>query len=339
MDFSKIVSKIFWRSADKVGQLPIVGKMPEFEGVGPWLNSSPLNREELAGKVILVDFWTYSCVNCLRTIPYVNAWHDAYSEHGLVIIGIHTPEFEFEKSEENVQLAISRLGIKYPVALDNQYKLWHRYRNHYWPAHYFADIQGNLRAHHFGEGGYGHSEMVIRQLLKEAGREIDSPLVSESVVADVGQEGASTPETYLGYNRMEYLGSPEGIAMDRTRHYSSITDPTTNIFYLDGQWELKGEYAVPQEAGARITYRVVVSQINMVMVGPKDGARVLVRLDDRSLTKETKGSDCEVNGGHSLIVKEGRMYNIVNLKNKPAEHLIEITFLDPGVHVYSFTFG
>ena len=139
-------------------------------------------------------------MNCLRTIPYVNAWHKAYSEYGLVIIGIHTPEFEFEKDEESVRLAVERLGIKYPVALDNQYKLWHRFKNHYWPAHYFVDAQGNLRSHHFGEGGYRHSEMIIRQLLKEAGQEVNFPLVSGGVKADVGQKGVNTPETYSRRN-------------------------------------------------------------------------------------------------------------------------------------------
>ena len=154
MTWNKLISKLLRRQADGVGELPIEGKLPEFEGVGPWLNvAAPLTPAALAGRVAMIDFWTYSCVNCLRTVPYVNAWHRAYSPLGLTIIGIHTPEFEFEKAEANVRSAVARLGIEYPVVMDNDYRLWNRFRNHYWPAHYFVDAEGNLRAHHFGEGG------------------------------------------------------------------------------------------------------------------------------------------------------------------------------------------
>jgi thiol-disulfide isomerase/thioredoxin len=339
MNWRRAFFRLFGRSADTVGRLPIEGRMPEFEGIGPWINSEPLTRETLRGQVVLVDFWTYSCVNCQRTVPFLKAWHQTYRQHGLTIIGVHTPEFEFERSEENVRSEVARLGIEFPVALDNDYRLWNRYRNHYWPAHYFVDTDGNLRAQHFGEGGYGHSEAVIRRLLVDAGQRLDFSPVSPSVEADAGRSGKLTPETYLGFNRLEYLGSPEGVPLGQPRRFTSIPEPAVNIFYLDGTWRIEENFAVPEESGARLLYRVSASQVNVVADGPDGGARVKVLLDGEPLTEKTAGVDCWPGGEHSLEIREGRMYQLIDTRSAPAEHLMEIVFLDPGVKAYSFTFG
>ncbi|MFA6604356.1 MAG: redoxin domain-containing protein, partial [Patescibacteria group bacterium] len=188
--------------------LLVEGRMPALDSAGPWLNSAPLAAADLAGRVVLIDFWTYSCINCLRTLPHLQAWHEAYGKTGLTIIGVHTPEFDFEKETINVQRAAERHGLTYPIVLDNDYVLWNRYRNRCWPAHYFIDAGGNIRYRHFGEGDYAHSEEIIRTLLAEAGKipPAEPVHLAEPTLACAGQ---LTPETYLGFDRVEYLGSPE----------------------------------------------------------------------------------------------------------------------------------
>jgi thiol-disulfide isomerase/thioredoxin len=344
MGWRSWLKRLVGSSPVEVGQLPVEGQLPEFVGVGPWINSEALTKESLAGQVVLVDFWTYSCINCLRTLPYLKAWHEAYARHGLVIVGVHTPEFPFEKDEANVRHEVARLGLPYPIVLDNDYRLWNSYRAHYWPSHYFIDSQGQVRSHHFGEGGYRHSEAVIRQLLKEAGATIDFDPVSDQVADDLAvaadpPAGQLTPETYLGFNRLEYLGSPESVALGVAKRYTAIDDPATNIFYLDGEWRIEEDFAVPAASGARLAFRAVSAEINLVMVGAEGGLRVKVLLDGQPLTAETAGTDCWAGGEFSLEVHEGRLYNLVRLSSPPAQHLLELVFLDPGAHLYAFTFG
>ncbi len=334
-----IIDRIFRRPSGRVSaqSLPVEGKAPEFKDVTGWLNTPPLSMKGLAGKVVLVDFWTYSCVNCVRTLPFLSAWHEAYKEKGLVIIGIHTPEFDFERDAANVEAAVRRSGISYPVALDNGYAMWNAYRNHYWPAHYFIDARGRVRYHHFGEGGYEHSEAVIKALLQEAGVIGAVGEVSGSVPQDVDFKKIGTPETYLGFTRMEYLGSPESVRKDSSQRYSAVRDPAPNVFYFDGAWEVRDEYAITAETGSRVVYKVTAAKVHLVMEGPAEGAEVEVRLDGVPITAEQRGKDVNDNG--VVRVREGRLYDLVDMGGRYGTHLLELTFRSPGVKCYAFTFG
>jgi thiol-disulfide isomerase/thioredoxin len=321
------------------GSLPVEGAMPEFAGIAGWLNGGPFTKAQLAGKVVLVDFWTYSCINCIRTLPHVNAWHEAYGGKGLVIIGVHTPEFEFEKDPENVKKAVERYGINYAVAVDNDYAMWNAYRNHYWPAHYFIDGKGNIRYHHFGEGNYAHSESVIRALLAEAGAapaHEAGPQAAATV--DFGKVGS--PETYLGSDRLESLGSPESVRMGSPQRYSSVKDPAVNIFYFKGSWTVNPDHAVPDEPGASVVFRYRASTANLVMDGGGLPLKAEVTVDGRPLTAENKGADVILEDGRSyVVVKDGRLYNLVDMRGAYGTHLLEIVFLDPSAKCYAFTFG
>jgi thiol-disulfide isomerase/thioredoxin len=335
------LSKLFGGGEPRVdpGSLPVEGRAPEFARIAAWFNSEPVAMASLRGKVVLVDFWTYSCINCIRTLPHVKAWHDAYKDRGLVIVGVHTPEFEFEKDPENVKAAIARYGIEYPVALDNDYATWEAYKNHYWPAHYFIDAKGNVRYHHFGEGAYGHSEAVIRALLAEAGSAPPETVAKEGGKApDFSRIG--TPETYLGFDRMEYLGSPESVRLDEPSRYSAVNDPALNIFYFDGSWDVKRDHAVPAGSGARLVYKCRASKVNLVMAGSPEGKRVRVRVDGKALGDAMRGTDAKDENGEAVVtVKDGRLYELVDAKGDYADKLLELTFLDPGTKCYAFTFG
>ena len=230
-------------------ELPVEGQAPSLDGAVEWLNSKPLTTEELKGKVVLVDFWTYSCINCLRAIPYVRAWAEKYRDHGLVVIGVHAPEFAFERNVDNVKKAIATLGITYPVAIDNDYRIWRAFENEYWPAHYFIDAKGQIRHHHFGEGEYDKSERVIQKLLAEAGdKNVPGGIVA---VNASGTEMASaktdveSPETYLGYDRIEHFVSPGGVVQDTSHVYAAGT-PQLNDWSLTGNWTVSGERAAAQ---------------------------------------------------------------------------------------------
>ncbi|HTK04208.1 MAG TPA: thioredoxin family protein [Candidatus Eisenbacteria bacterium] len=317
--------------------LGVEGRAPEFKGLSGWINTPPLTMSGLRGSVVLVDFWTYSCVNCVRTLPYVRAWHEAYKDKGLVIIGVHTPEFEFERDRANVEAAVKRFGITYPVAVDNDYAVWNAYKNRYWPAHYFIDVRGDIRSQHFGEGGYDHSEQVIRALLQEKGSPAQDIDAGAGVSSDVDLERIGTPETYLGFQRQEYLGSPESVRKGVAQQYTSILQPAENIFYFDGMWEIADDYAVPRAAGAAIIYRFTASKAHLVMDAMPDGARARVTLDGRPLGAAERGAD--VAEDSTVAVKDGRMYDIVDLRGKYGKHLLRMEFLDPGVKCYAFTFG
>ena len=267
--------------------LPVEGELPPLDGIGPWLNSPPLSREQLKGKVVLIDFWTYSCINCLRSIPYVRAWHDRYAKDGLVVIGVHAPEFAFERSLDNVQTAVADLGIRYPIALDNDFKLWRAFDNHYWPAHYFIDAQGHVRYHHFGEGKYAESERVIRQLLTEAGRPPSAQMAGAAATqaAEMAASGKGrSPETYVGYTRADRLVSPGGLQKDRSKTYSVPSTLELNQWALGGRWTAGPQAARLDSPGGRIAYRFHARDLHLVLAPGDDGrpVRFRVTIDGRT---------------------------------------------------------
>lgn len=318
--------------------LPDEGRMPEFHGISDWLNSEPLTCAGLTGRVVLIDFWTLSCINCIHTLPHLNGWHDAYYDAGLTIVGIHTPEFGFERRRENVEEAIARHGIRFAVALDNDYAMWKAYRNHYWPALYFIDRKGRIRYHRFGEGNYAHSEAVLRALLSEHGPVPVPPGPTDA--ADETEVGRSvTQETFLGYERLEYLGSPEPVRMDAASRYSTVLRPATNVFYLDGEWEIAREWAAPRSADSSLLFRINAAAANLVMESGEDIAKVTLELDGRALRDDELGDDARNEGGKTVVtVKEGRMYSLLDIGGDPEEHELRLSFPEPGVKLYSFTF-
>src|SRR5687768_13821180 len=261
-------------ATDSAGQLilPVEGNLPPLDGLGPWINSAPLTREQLRGKVVLIDFWTYSCINCLRSIPFVRAWHERYAKDGLVVIGVHAPEFAFEREPDNVRKAVRDLGIRYPAALDNKYKLWSALKNNYWPAHYFIDAKGRVRFHHFGEGGYRRSEQVIRQLLAEAGRAPKGGPMARAVALDDAEAAAAiaalkSPETYIGYWRAARFASPGGLVRDRAAQYRPAP-LKLNDWALEGAWTVGEKSARSGAAGAKIHFRLHARDLHLVLASP-----------------------------------------------------------------------
>ncbi len=322
------------------GMLPVEGTLPELSGATQWLNSPPLTASALKGKVVLVDFWTYSCINCLRTIPYVRAWADKYRDQGLVVIGIHAPEFAFEKNIENVKAAIANFRIDYPVAVDNDYSLWRAFQNHYWPAHYFVDAQGRIRHHHFGEGEYDQSERVIQQLLAEAGKTPVHDLVSVNATgaeaaADLGD--VQSPETYVGYARGENFVSPGGVVQDESHVYKPGT-PQLNQWSLAGDWTVNGESATLNDASGGIVYRFHARDLHLVLGPGPSGKPVRFKVTiDGMAPGASHGSDIDADG-QGTVTSE-RLYQLLRQGGDIADHTFEIRFLDPGVQAYAFTFG
>ncbi len=297
--------------------------------------------EALKGKVVLIDFWTYSCINCLRAIPYVRAWAQKYSSQGLVVVGVHTPEFAFEKSPGNVQRAVNDLQIKYPVAIDNDYAVWRAFSNKFWPAHYFIDAQGRIRHHHFGEGGYAESERVIQQLLAESGRKD----VSQDVVAvkAQGAQAASdagnvlSPETYVGYDRAENFVSPGGPVKDAAHVYAD-GDPRLNEWGLTGDWTIGSEMAKLNRAGGSVVYRFHARDLHLVLGGAAAGKTLRFRVTiDGKAPGADHGSDVDAQGNG--VIDGQRLYQLIRQQGPVGERRFEIRFLDPGVEAYAFTFG
>jgi cytochrome c biogenesis protein CcdA/thiol-disulfide isomerase/thioredoxin len=318
------------------------GPMPDLSGAVAWLNSAPLSRDSLRGKVVLVDFWTYSCINCLRALPYVEGWAEKYKDSGLVVIGVHTPEFAFEKERGNVDKAVRDLKISYPVAIDSGYKIWQAFNNEYWPAHYFIDGKGRIRYHHFGEGEYDVSERVIRQLLKENG----APSLSQGVI-DVSANGVEaapdsgnvrSPETYVGYRRAERFASAEPIAQDSGKSYTPLPRLSLNQWGLAGSWKVGAESAVLQTAPGKIVFRFHARDLHLVLGPARDGkpVRFTVKLDGTP-PGEDHGSDAGANG--TGTVQEHRLYQLIRQKGTVEDRTFEIEFLDPGVQAFAFTFG
>jgi cytochrome c biogenesis protein CcdA/thiol-disulfide isomerase/thioredoxin len=323
-------------------KLGIEGLFPSLAGATEWINSAPLTPESLRGKVVLVDFWTYSCINCLRTLPYVKAWADKYKDAGLVVIGVHTPEFAFEKQSSNVRRATKDLGIGFPVAIDNDFAVWRAFRNRAWPAFYFIDAHGQIRHHQFGEDQYAEAEQVIQQLLAEAGQaSIPRGLVSpqgQGVQAAPAPSPALSGETYLGWERTRGFASPGGIARDRPNAYR-IADPLrANQWALAGHWTVEPERAVLGPAGGRIAHRFHARDLHLVLGPAADGKPVRFKvLIDGKAPLADHGSDTDAQGNG--IIDAQRLYQLVRQKAGAKDRLFEIEFLDPGAQAYAFTFG
>ncbi|EJM65069.1 cytochrome c biogenesis protein [Pseudomonas sp. GM50] len=324
------------------GELPMEGNLPSLDGAVQWLNSPPLTAQSLKGKVVLVDFWTYSCINCLRTLPYVRAWAEKYRDQGLVVIGVHTPEFAFERDAGNVTKAMKDLGITYPVAIDNDYKVWRAFNNQYWPAHYFADAQGRIRYHHFGEGNYAESERVIQQLLREAGAaKVADGLINaraEGVQLAPDMSEVQSPETYVGYRRAEHFVAETDLAPDKVAAYSPPSQLALNNWSLEGQWTVGPERAISNAPASRIVYRFHARDLHLVLGPGADGKPVRFKvLIDGKPPGDAHGVDVAPDGSGS--VTEQRLYQLVRQTAGVTDRTFSIEFLDPGVSAYAFTFG
>jgi len=322
--------------------LPIEGELPSLAGAVQWLNSPPLSAEALRGKVVLIDFWTYSCINCLRTVPYVTAWAEKYKDQGLVVIGVHAPEFAFERDANNVKNAVKKLGVTYPVALDNDFKIWRAFDNQYWPAHYFVDANGHIRYHHFGEGAYAESEQVIQQLLREAGRSgVGSELTHvKTQGAQQGSDRANvqSPETYLGYERGEHFASTPQAVADADTTYRLPAAADLNQWGLGGQWKIGSQQASLTGATGSISYRFHARDLHLVMGPASDGKPVRFRVTiDGKTPNGAHGSDTAADGTDT--VTEQRLYQLLRQPGDIENHTFSIEFLDPGVNAYAFTFG
>jgi cytochrome c biogenesis protein CcdA/thiol-disulfide isomerase/thioredoxin len=337
-------------AADTLPALDDEGPMPELDGAVAWLNSPPLTTKSLRGKVVLIDFWTYSCINCLRALPYVEGWAAKYKDAGLVVIGVHTPEFAFEKERSNVEKAVRELKITYPVALDNDYRIWQAFNNEYWPAHYFVDGKGRIRYHHFGEGKYDESQRAIEELLKENGAQLSSSATTSVAmsapigVAATGAEAAPdsadvrSPETYVGYHRAEHFASTEPIARDSKHSYTPQPRLSLNQWALSGSWKVGEESAVLQTAPGKIIFRFHARDLHLVLGTSKDGkpVRFTVKLDGTP-PGDDHGVDTDGNG--SGTVQDHRLYQLIRQKGTVEDRTFEIEFLDPGVQAFAFTFG
>jgi thiol-disulfide isomerase/thioredoxin len=322
--------------------LRIEGELPSLSGATEWLNSQPLTATGLRGKVVLIDFWTYTCINWLRSLPYVRAWAEKYKNQGLVVIGVHTPEFEFERNVDNVRRAANEMGIAYPISIDNDYVIWRAFRNRAWPALYFVDVQGKIRHHHLGEGEYEQSERIIQQLLAEAGTGgIGHELVSvdaRGVEAAADWGSLRSPENYVGYERTENFASPGGAASDKRRTYAVPAQLRLNQWALSGDWTMKKEAAVLNKASGRITYRFHARDLHLVMGPAARGTSVRFRvLIDGQPPAAAHGIDVDEQGNGT--VTEQRLYQLIRQPKPIADRQFEIEFLDAGVEAFAFTFG
>jgi thiol-disulfide isomerase/thioredoxin len=316
--------------------------MPSLAGATGWLNSEPLSGAKLRGSVVLVDFWTYTCINWLRTLPYVRAWADRYGDRGLVVLGVHTPEFSFEHDIENVRRAVRAMEINYPIAVDSDYAIWRAFENHYWPALYFIDAQGAMRHHHFGEGEYAQSEMTLQRLLGEAGAQgIGRELVSvDATGVEAGADWSTlwSPENYLGYLRTDNFASPDGAALDQPRAYPAPGRLELNQWAPSGNWTMGQEAAALNESNGRITCRFHARDLHLVMGPAARGSdvRFRVSLDGRP-PGAAHGVDVDDDGAGT--VSDQRLYQLIRQPQPIADRQFEIDFLDPGVEAYAFTFG
>ncbi len=313
------------QTQQQTSSLPNLGKAPELAGISGWINSPPLNISGLKGKVVLTDFWTYTCINCIRTLPYLNSWHEKYHDKGLVIIGVHTPEFEFEKNYNNVKVAVDQYGIKYAVAQDNDYATWRAFNNKYWPRKYLIDKDGNIRYDHIGEGGYAETEEAIQQLLREI-----NPLLSENmtnITVSTDFSGIATPELYLGYEFARApLGNAEGFSPGNVVNYVPTNITSGNVIYLSGKWKNEADYIEAVEnANLFLVYKA--KNVNIVAGG---NSSINILVDDRP----ANGTDL-ANG--AMVIDEYKLYNIIAGSNYNT-HVLEID-ASPGFRLYTFTFG
>jgi thiol-disulfide isomerase/thioredoxin len=318
------------------------GSMPSLDGATAWLNSPPLRSDELRGTVVLVDFWTYTCINWLRTLPYVRAWAEKYRDHGLLVIGAHTPEFPFEHDLDNVRRAVQEMRVTYPVVVDNDYQIWEAFSNHYWPALYFIDAAGRIRHQQFGEGDYAEAERVIQGLLREAGQDgVPDALVTPAatgleVAADWEHLGSG--ESYLGADRAERFASPEGAVVGARHGYTLPGQWSRNAWALEGEWTIARGFAALVAAPGRIAYRFHARDVHLVMgpAAPGTTARFRVFLDGHP-AGAAQGSDVDEQG--TGVVRDPRVYQLLRQPGPITDRTFAIEFLDPGVAAYAFTFG
>jgi thiol-disulfide isomerase/thioredoxin len=320
--------------------LPVESRLAGFEGATGWLNSAPLDVEGLRGSVVLVDFWTYTCINWLRTSGYVRAWADKYVD-GLVVVGVHTPEFPFERNVDNVRWAVGELGVTYPVALDNGYAVWDAFSNRYWPAVYIADADGRIRHHHFGEGGYDECERAIQQLLRAAGGDPGDDLVvvpEEGFQVQADWANLDTPETYVGYDQAQNFASPGGAERGHTRTYAAPASLPPSHWALTGGWTVGRGAAVSDLAGGAITFRFRARDVNLVMGPRATGSSVpfRVRLDGHA---PHLAHGLDVDGDGRGAVTQQRLYQLIRRRGATGDSTIEISFPEGGVEAYAFTFG
>lgn len=320
------------RSNERTNYLDNLQTAPELIAGGEWFNTDPLTMQNLRGKVVLVDFWTYTCINCIRTLPYIRSWHEKYADKGLVIIGVHTPEFEFEKNANNVKKAITDFKLKYPVMQDNNFATWQAYNNHYWPAKYLIDINGKIRYTHFGEGEYDQTEQKIQELLKER----DTNIQLDEVANPDYDIKTRTPETYLGYSRLEALETNEKILPDQLVTYTPRYKNTQkNTFDYQGGVLITPEFANPQK-GTIMRFNYESKDVFLVM-RPKDKeGRIKITIDNQPISKELAGEDIDQNG--EVTINEDRLYKLIQ-GEKLENHILSIEFLDSNTEVFAFTFG
>jgi cytochrome c biogenesis protein CcdA/thiol-disulfide isomerase/thioredoxin len=318
------------------------GPFPSLSGAVSWLNTPPLTADGLRGRVVVIDFWTYSCINCLRAIPYVEAWAEKYRDSGLVVIGVHTPEFAFEKDLTNVKRAVQDLKLTYPVAVDSNYAIWRAFKNEYWPAHYFVDARGTVRYHHFGEGQYEESERVIRELLKEKNARLPDAeyvnLTPAGIQAAPSQRDVKSPETYVGFQRQDNYVSPEAIRKNQAATYTAPVRPRVNQWGLAGAWNVRDENAMLVSAPGKIIFRFHARDLHLVL-GPgssRTAVRFRVRVDGAP-PLEDRGVDVDAQG--SGTVSGYRLYQLIRQRGPVEDRTFEIEFLDPGVQAFAFTFG
>jgi hypothetical protein len=319
----------------------VEGTLPAFDGATAWLNSQPLTPEDLAGRVVLASFGTYTCINWIRSLPYVRAWAHKYAEKGVVVIGIQTPEFEFEGDLGNVERAIKEFDVRYPIVVDNDYAIWESFDNHYWPALYFVDAEGEIRHHHFGEGEYEESEMVLQMLLRDAGADVDQGLVDiEPVGVEAAADWASlgSPENYVGYGRASGFASPGGAVLDERHVYSVPAQLRRNQWALSGDWQIGSVPARLDEPGGSVSYQFQARDLHLVMGPPahQGPVRFRVRLNGEP-PGPAHGVDIDENGNGTADYQ--RMYQLIRQPRPIEDRVFQIEFLDPGVEVFVFTFG
>ncbi|MGR0221530.1 thioredoxin [Agromyces sp. ZXT2-6] len=337
-----IIRSIAHWLAEDDGMLPDEGRLAPFVGATAWLNSEPLTPEGLRGRVVLVDFWTYTCVNWLRTLPYIRAWASKYEEAGLTVVGVHTPEFGFESDIDNVVAQTRNLGIEYPVAVDSGYRVWGAFENRFWPAVYIADVNGRVRHHHFGEGEYAQTEMVIQRLLLDAGAQaLDRDLVSVEprgleVAAD--WQALRSPETYLGYIQSSGFASEGSAPFDLPYEYTTAPSLPLNSWDLSGNWTVARHAAGSNAPGARIAFQFSARDLNLVMGPRARGAAIPFRvtLDGRPVA-DANGTDVDADGRG--IVRDQNTYQLIRQPGPITDRRFEIEFLETGAEVYCFTFG
>jgi thiol-disulfide isomerase/thioredoxin len=318
------------------------GGMPDLSGAIGWLNSTPLSRKSLRGKVVLVNFWTYTCINSIRPMPYLRNWAAKYNDAGFVVIGVHTPEFSFEHEPVNVENAVRNLNVTFPVAIDSKYGIWQAFNNQYWPAQYLVDAKGRIRYHHFGEGDYGEIERAIQELLKENGATGLAP--DTGSVSGVGIEAAPdwtdgrSPETYLGYRQAQNFASPEKLHKDSTQEFSVPSKLSLNHWALSGTWNVDAESAVAQAVPGKVVFRFHSRDLHLILAPAIDGkpVRFVVRLDGAA-PGENCGVDITPDG--SGQIRAPRLYQLIRQKGPIVDRTFEIEFLDPGAHALDFTFG